>query len=82
MMTLYNFNVLNGLEKSEALFTYATFIDDRNEEKFKVQHYRLNNFYVEVYYNYLKNQIERFISFSSTDQLEPYLNKISLAGLV
>jgi hypothetical protein len=40
--------------------------------------YQVNSFYVEVYYNKEYNPIKKFRSFSSTDELNPYLEQIDL----
>ena len=72
-MTLYEFNALDEKEKGEAIFTQATFIDNRNDAPYKVQLYRLSNFYVEVYYDAQANAIVRYRSFSRLGQLAPYL---------
>ena len=80
-MTLDQFNLLNEDEKSNALWIKASLIDVIRKDHITVLLYQLYAFYVEVYYNYNINQIERFKSFSSTDYLEPYLDKISLEGI-
>ncbi|HEV7622148.1 MAG TPA: hypothetical protein VGO09_10455 [Flavisolibacter sp.] len=82
IMRQKEFNMLNDDAKSNALWINASLVDIIRKEDLTILLYQLSDFYVEVYYNYLKNQIEKFISFNSTDQLEPYLDKISLAGLV
>ncbi|MFL5789165.1 MAG: hypothetical protein ACJ748_13990 [Flavisolibacter sp.] len=81
-MTLDQFNLLNEDEKSDALWIKASLIDVIRKDRLTILLYQLYSFYVEEYYNYDRNQIERFRSFSSTDYLEPYLNKISLEGIV
>jgi hypothetical protein len=80
-MTLDRFNSLNDDEKSNALWLKASLIDVIRKGSLTILLYQLYGFYVEVYYNYNRNQIECFQSFNSTDQLEPYLNKISLEGI-
>ena len=80
-MTLDQFNLLNEDEKSNALWLKASLIDILRKDSLTILLYQLCGFYVEVYYNYNRNQIECFQSFNSTDQLEPYLNKISLEGI-
>jgi hypothetical protein len=80
-MTLDRFNLLNDDEKSNALWLKASLIDVIRKDSLTILLYQLYGFYVEVYYNYNRNQIECFQSFNSTDQLEPYLNKISLEGI-
>jgi hypothetical protein len=80
-MTLHHFNQLNEDQKSNAIWIHGSLIDVIRNDDVTILLYQLIGFYVEVYYNYDKNQIERFRSFNSTDQLEPYLNKISLEGI-
>ena len=81
-MTLEQFNYLDEDEKSNALWVNASLIDLIRKEHVTILLYQLNGFYVEVYYNYDKNIIEQFRSFNSTDCLEPYLDKISLEGIL
>ena len=80
-MTLDKFNLLNEDEKSNVLWLKGSLVDIIRKDHITVLLYQLYGFYVELYYNYNKNQIERFRSFSSTDYLEPYLDKISLEGI-
>ena len=42
--------------------------------RLKVQLYRLDTFYVEVFYDAKSNSIIRYLSFKSAGQLAPYLN--------
>ena len=80
-MTLEQFNKLDEDGKSNALWVNASLVDLIRKEYLTILLYQLHGFYVEVYYNYNKNQIEQFKSFNSVDQLEPYLDKISLEGI-
>ena len=59
--------------KGEAVFSEGMFIDDRDEIGLKVQLYRLDSFYVEVFYDQRKNEITRYRSFKSPGQLAPYV---------
>jgi len=72
MLTLYDFNRLNTNEKAEAVWK-GTFLADRRDGGLTVQLYRLDAFYVEVFYHAGSNQIVEFRSFSSNNQLAPYL---------
>ncbi len=76
-MTLYQFNDLDEMEQAEAVWD-AVFVADREDEEHKILLYQIDSFYVEVYYHSEYNVIRRFRSFSSTDQLQPYLDKIKL----
>lgn len=75
MLTLYNFNVLSESEKADAVWQ-GTFLADREERDLTIQLYSLNAFYVEVYYHAGSNAIVQFRSFSSLQQLTPYLAHI------
>jgi len=77
-MTLYQFNNLDEAEQQEALWDKAVHIDQRQEAEYRIGLYQLDGFYVEVFYHMEYNQIHRFRSFSSTDQLQPYLKNIKL----
>jgi hypothetical protein len=77
-MTLYEFNMLDEMEQVEAVWA-AVCIDGRDDGEHKILLYQIDAFYVEVYYHKEHNVIKRFRSFASTEQLEPYLNKIDVA---
>ncbi|HEX8314923.1 MAG TPA: hypothetical protein VF610_00165 [Segetibacter sp.] len=76
-MTLEEFDQLNYEGRLDAT-QKAVCIAGREENKFKVLLFQLNDFYIEVYYNAKLNFISQLIPFRSTDNLEPYLQKISL----
>ncbi|MEO7834804.1 MAG: hypothetical protein ABIR50_05755 [Ginsengibacter sp.] len=78
-MTLYEFKQLDETEQMEAVWD-AVFVADREDREHRILLYQIDAFYVEVYYNKEYNDIRRFRSLSSTDQLQPYLDKIDLNG--
>lgn len=59
--------------EGEAIFSEGVFIDDRDEDRLKVQLYRLGNFYVEVFYSQRDNAITHYRPFTSPGQLAPYV---------
>jgi hypothetical protein len=73
MLTFYDFNALDEAGKGQAVFTDGTFIDDRDDGRLKVQLYRLNNFYVEVFYDADSNKITKYHAFNSAGHLANYL---------
>ena len=73
MLTLYDFNEMDEYAQSEAVFRVGFYVDDRDEDGLKVQLYRLDSFYVEVYYDPKENKITRYRSFESPGQLVPYV---------
>jgi len=78
-MTLYQFNALDEMEQAEAVWN-GVFLGDRRESEHRILLYQIDAFYVEVYYHLEYNTLRRFRSFSSCDQLDPYLTQIDLTG--
>jgi hypothetical protein len=73
MLTLYDFNGMDERAQAEAVFTEGVYVDDRDEGGLKVQLYRLDSFYVEVFYDPIGNKITGCRSFKSPGQLAPYV---------
>jgi len=80
-MTLYEFNQLDEMEQAEAVWS-GTHIGERFDEVHSILLYQIDGFYVEAYYHREYNVLKRFRSFSSVTQLEPYLEEMSLKGLI
>ncbi len=78
-MTLYDFIALDEQEQAEAVWN-GVFIADREDQEHRILLYQIDSFYVEVYYHKEYNVIRRFRPFSSTDQLQPYLEQINIIG--
>ena len=79
-MTLYQFNALDEMEQAEAVWS-GVHIGERRDEEHNILLYQIDSFYVEVYFNRELNVIRKFRSFSSTDQLGPYLDSIDIKQL-
>ena len=56
----------------------AVCVAGRDESVFKVLLYQLNSFYIEVYYNKIHHYISELKPFDSTDQLDPYLERLAI----
>jgi len=80
-MTLYQFNALDEMEQEEAVWS-GTHIGERFDEVHNILLYHIDSFYVEVFYYREHNELVRFRSFSSTEQLLPYLGKINIDELI
>ncbi|MDQ3842825.1 MAG: hypothetical protein M3342_02250 [Bacteroidota bacterium] len=78
-MTLYDFIALDEQEQAEAVWN-GVFIADREDQEHRILLYQIDSFYIEVYYHKEYNVIRRFRPFSSTDQLQPYLEQINIIG--
>lgn len=73
MLALYDFNGMDENPKGEAVFKEGVYVGDRDQDGLKVQLYRLDSFYVEVFYDLKGNKITRYRSFKSPGQLAPYV---------
>ena len=80
-MTLYEFNALSEDEKAAVLWSKGDFVIERKDNNFSILLYQVQSFYVEVFYSGKENKISKLRSFSSTEQLEPYLNNIDILGI-
>jgi hypothetical protein len=72
-MTLYNFQFLPLREQAEITYQGA-FLMSRIEKKHSIMLYKVNDFYVEVYYSNASNEIIEFYPFTSQKMLELYFN--------
>lgn len=80
-MTLYEYNDLDELEQTEALWEYGVHIGERDDAKFRYVLYALDSFYIELKYNRELNCINGSRSFSSVSQLEPYFPNIDISDI-
>ncbi len=80
-MTINEFNHLDEMEQAEAIWE-GIFIDNRVENGLVILLYQIDSFYVEVFYHQELNVIRGLRSFTNTNQLEPYLRKINLDGML
>jgi len=80
-MTLYLFNAMDEMEQAEAVWS-GTHIGSRQDEIHNILLYQIDSFYVEAYYNREHNELVRFRSFASPDQLLPYLGQINIDELL
>ena len=77
-MTLYQFNQLDEHEQMETLWEKGVFLADRTEGEYYIKLYQIDGFYLETYRLIEHNEIKRIRSFSSTDQLAPYIERLKL----
>jgi hypothetical protein len=75
------FNKLCEDNQSNIISERGALISLRRTDEHRVLLYQIDSFYVEVYYHPTKNVI-KIKSFSGTEQLQPYLNQISLEGIM
>lgn len=81
-MTQYHFNILDENEKANIVWNKGILIGERSDQYYNVSLFQVDDFYVEVFRHSHFNVITRFRSFSNTRFLEPYLQEISLEGIL
>ena len=81
-ITLYEFNLLSQFDKGDILYQFGVHISERKDGEFGYVLYQLNNFYVEVKYFNTRNEIIMLSVFSTTTNLEPYLNNIDISKIL
>lgn len=79
-MTLREFQLTDESRQAEKLLN-AVCIAGRDEGEHKVLLYQLDNFYVEVFYHPRQNLITDYRGFDDMEQLDPYLESMSIAGV-
>jgi hypothetical protein len=77
-MTLYQFNQLDELEQKETLWEKGVFLADRVDGEYFIKLYQIDGFYIETYRHIEHNVIKRMRSFSSTNPLDPYIDKLKI----
>ena len=80
-MTEDQFNKLSEDEQSDVISKKAVLISVRRTAEYRILLYQIESFYAEIFYHPTANAI-KIKSFSSTENLQPYLSQISLNGLV
>ena len=68
-MTLHQFNNLGRDEQTKTVYSNGEYLNDREETEFTVVLYKLNNFFVELYYHEIECDPVVFKSFMQAAQL-------------
>jgi len=80
-VNLDQFKKLSEDAQSNIIYEKGVLISVRRSDEHRVLLYKIDGFYVEVYYHPTNNVI-KIESFSGTEQLHPYLKQISLEGIL
>jgi hypothetical protein len=81
-MLLHQFKYEEKARKKEMLFENGIYLTNRFIKDFQILLFQINSFYVEVYVDREEEEIGYMRAFSNTDDLQPYLDKIDISGLV
>jgi hypothetical protein len=80
-MTSSYFEQLTESRQTDVIWESGVFLDRRRESFHSILLFQIDDFYTEVWYHSHFNVILRIQSFSDTDLLAPYLNKINIDSL-
>lgn len=81
-MKLHTFNKMSAIDQAETLGKSGVIVATRIEKEFKILLLQLHSFYVEIYLMHATRKIVKSRSFSNTEQLKPYLDKIDLSSII
>ena len=80
-MTDRTYTTTREIERARALWEKGVLLAERTTGYHKLMLYQLHDIYVEVVWHTHFNVALRVTTFTDTDHLEPYLEKISLESL-
>ncbi len=80
-MTTTYFEQLTEAEQTDAIWENGVFLYRRTESFYNILLFQVENFYTEIYYHSHFNVIIKIRSFSDTDLLMPYLDKLNIQSL-
>ena len=81
-MRLFDFNLLSEAGKYNELSKHGVMIGELMEGEYKIFLYQMHSFYVELYYHRVYRKLKRLTAFSSTENLEDYINQVDLRDLL
>lgn len=72
-MTIDDFLQMDEMEKAEAIWS-GKLAGTRYDSEYKILLYRIDDFYVEVYYHNEHNVIKKFLPIENIEELQSYFN--------
>jgi hypothetical protein len=82
VMDLRHFHALSQEGQKETVLKRAVYLSERQTDYFNILLYQLDGFYIEVFTQKSDHTIVWIKSFTSTEQLGPYLCQIDLSNLL
>lgn len=81
-MNVYQYNQLSDDSQLDTVEQSGVLLAERDRSFYHIKLYQVDDFYVEVYYHTHFNVVVNIDSFTNTDCLEPYLQKIDIEALL
>lgn len=79
MINFFEFRFLPDEQQSDYILNNGVFLCSIDSEEERIGLFRLFDFFVEIYYNKVNDQIIKIKSFRSMEFLEPYLERINIS---
>lgn len=79
MINFFEFRFLPDEQQSDYILNNGVFLCSIDSEEERIGLFRLFDFFVEIYYNKVNDQIINIKSFRSMEFLEPYLERINIS---
>lgn len=77
-VSITEFNELSTDEKAWYLWHGAAFLHVYEKDKYRINLFHLNNYYIELWYHIEGNQVDNIRAFTSTELLAPFLENINI----
>jgi hypothetical protein len=68
--------------QSNYLWDNGIFLINHRDQRYCINLYSLHDYYVEVWYDTLLNQIHAITAFTTSRRLESYVNSVSITNLL
>lgn len=81
-MTLSEFKNLNEEKQREFFIKKAVLLGERKTQQYYILLFQLEGFYIEIFSSKKEHEVTLIKSFTTTKELEPYLNAIDISNLV
>lgn len=72
---------MDQCEQAQATWNYGEHLATRTTVMYKILLWQIEDFYIEMFYDYINNKIEKLRSFRNPDLLTPYLNQIDITSI-
>ncbi|HVY75851.1 MAG TPA: hypothetical protein VG890_13525 [Puia sp.] len=78
-MDIRDFNIMDGIAKTEVLATDGVFLAERTDGCYRITLYQVDDFYVEIYYHLTRYCYICIRSFEDAAELYPYLQEVDIS---
>lgn len=81
-ITLAEFDKLAAEDQAFLVWLDGVYLDQYEDGTFTILLFKVEGYYVEVFYHQTRGEVYGYRGFDSTDHLDPYLNNICIDELV